>query len=181
MYAYCNNNPVNFCDQTGHMIAYEMFMEAFLGDGDDRIYDEKSKLSKALAKSESLQKEFEENLAHFINSGATEFGIYIGTISTYSGETFSDKDLALSVGKARYSMTIVEELRTSGFLWWKKEEHRYVATITIFDKYDFTEFRTDFSFGSIMNNLAFFGQIGGIVEPYYWEAQVVITTEWEAV
>ena len=179
MFTYCNNKPVSNVDPTGHMIAYDMFEEAIFGDGSRKEYDEDSKLSKALAKSKALQTEFEENLAKFIDSGAIMYGTYFGSISTYDGETLSEKDLALSVGAARYIMTITREHQTSGFLWWKKEEVRYVATIIISDVYDFTEWRNDSSFGSIMNNLALIGQIVGLVKPYHWSAEVVIRTEWE--
>ena len=163
------------------MLAYDMFEEALNGDGSDKEYDEKSKLSKALKKSTAIKAEFEKNLNDFTNYDTLLYGLYYGTISTYEGNTATDKDLSLSVGAARYSMVIYKETRTTGFLFWEKEQVRYVAEVTVTDTYDFTEWRTDGSFGSRMNNIAYFGQHFGIIKPYDWKSTFVISTEWEDV
>ena len=181
MFAYCNNNPICYSDPTGCILAYDMFIEALEGDGSDQEYDEKSKAVRKLKKSSILIDIFLTNVEKFISSGATQFGSYHGSFSTYGAESFNDKDLSLSIGAARYIMTITKETRTSGFGWWKKEEMRYVATITVFDTYDFTEWRTDNSFGSIMNNIAYIGQIFDVVKPYDWQATFTMSTDWEEI
>ncbi len=178
MFAYCNNNPICFSDPTGRILTIEMFDYAVLGDGEELYFEEESEMSKALKKSTALLKEFKKNIEKFIASGATLSGGYWGTFSTYEGDSFTDKDLSLSVGSARYLMSISKETRTTGFLWWRKEESRYVADVLVWDVYDFTEWRTDDSFGSIMNNIAYIGQSMGLIVPYYWQAKFTLTTKW---
>ena len=179
MFAYCLNNPVCHADPSGHMVAFDMFIQALDGDGSDQEYDDESELAKKLKKSHALLQLFEENVEKFIASNAKDYCIYHGTFSTYSGTTFADKDLALSVGAANYTMTITKETRTAGFLWIKQEQTRYVATVIVHDIYDFTEWRDGSSFGSIMNNIAYIGQIMGYIKAYRWQAVFTIATDWE--
>ena len=41
-------------------------------------------------------------------------------------------------------------------------------TVTVYDIYDFTEHRTDKSFGAMVNNLGHSMQNLGLIQPYNW-------------
>ena len=50
--------------------------------------------------------------------------------------------------------------------------------VVVYDRYDFTEWRNDGSFGSVMNNAAYLGQLFGYIKDYDWEATFTYTTPW---
>ena len=149
-----------------------------MGGGEAQYYGGRANVSQTLCKSTAIWSEFEDNLADFRQSGA-EVESYSGSFSTYDGCNRYDYDLSLSVGAAGYTMEIRKETRTSVFLFWKKEQTRYVANVTVTDTYDFDAWRTDNSFGSVMNNLGLALQYSNVVVPYKWEATFTISTKWE--
>ena len=177
MFAYCLNNPVLHNDSHGDL-AIPFFLDAFLGDGAKKKYGERSRLARSLKKSKAVLNEFDKNVKKFIDSGATKYGTYFGSLSTYDASSLNDYDLSLTVGRARYIMTIQKETRTKGILWWRREESRYVAQVSVWDSYDFTEWFSGSSFGSIMNNIAFIGQAVGLVVPYDWSVSFTVATRW---
>lgn len=49
----------------------------------------------------------------------------------------------------------------------------------MWDSYDFTEWFSGSSFGAIANNIAYVGQVIGVVIPYDWNVSFTLETEWE--
>ena len=177
MFAYCNNNPVVLLDPSGKVAAC-FFLDSFMGDGKKRSYNNNSRFARALKKSTSVLNVLEERIQALEAAGAKRT-YYKSSMSVYAEDTLNDKDLALTVGRAEYTMQLTKETRTTGVLWWKKEQTRYIAEITMWDSYDFTEWFPGHSFGAIMNNIAAIGQFVGIIVPYDWEVSFTIATKWE--
>ena len=177
MFAYCSNNPIILLDPSGN-VAVCFFADSFMGDGKKRNYNNNSRFARALKKSTAILNVLEERIQAIEAAGAERTYCKSST-SVYAENTLNDKDLALTVGKAEYTMLLSRETRTTGALWWKKEQTRYVAEITMWDSYDFTEWFPGYSFGAIMNNIAAVGQFLGIIVPYDWEVSFTIKTKWE--
>ena len=184
MFAYCGNEPTNSSDQTGHSakritVAIKMLIQSLVGNGVKQLYGSNSSVSKALKKSTAINEAFQANIEDMRQTNQTS-AVYPGNISTYDVSNKYDYDLSLSVGKASYTMEIAEETRTRGLLK-KKTETRYVATVTVFDTYDFDELRGNSSLGDILNDIGFILQCADVIAPYEWEATFVICTEWRKV
>ena len=182
MFSYCMNDPVNSSDPSGHakkrfFVAIKMLWQALNGNGKKQYYGKKSSVSKSLRKSTAMKSEFDTHCLDFIQSGK-ETKQYSGSISTYDVNNKYDYDLSLSVGAASYTMEIKKETRTHGILFWKKEQIRYTATVTVTDIYDFDAWRRDGSFGSVMNNIGLIAQDFDVIKPYEWEATFTMSTEW---
>ncbi len=175
MFAYCNNNPVNYCDASGQyalQAAFELFYTWIDGDGTTQYYSENSRMVKLLKKSSKMQKYIYQALENYV--------IKDEKVTRGTGEFTGSEDgyeLYLSTQHFTYCISVTEERRTRGFWFWKHEEVRYTATVTVYDTYDFDEFRDWNSFGSIMNNLAYiYSFFGG--NDYDWYATYTYTTEW---
>ena len=100
---------------------------------------------------------------------------------TGTGEFKPEEDgneLYLSTQHFDYTITVEEETRTAGVLWWKHEETRYTATVTVHDTYNFDKIREWNSFGNIMNNLALIYHLLGGGNDYEWFATYTYSTEW---
>ena len=65
-----------------------------------------------------------------------------------------------------------------GILWWKHEETRYVATVLVYDEYDFDNLREWDGFGNIMNNIAYEYHMLGGGHDYEWSATYTYATKW---
>ena len=176
MFAYCNNNPILLNDPNGQ-VAVNFFLDAFMGDGNKRIYDNKSGFAKALKKSTAVNNKFDEQVQKLKATGAKR-SYKKSKVKVYENETINDKDLGLTVGQAHYTMTVTKETRMVGLLK-KTEQTRYVAEVTMWDSYDFTEWFPGHSFGAVMNNIAAVGQFVGVIVPYDWEVSFTMKTKWE--
>ena len=80
---------------------------------------------------------------------------------TCSGGTefIFDKDLAYSVGHAKYTI---------------EKKYNYITNtrylkITVFDIYNFDEYKKGFSFGNMANNMGLFYQNNELLFPYEWD------------
>ena len=124
-----------------------------------------------------MQAEVSNNLNKYVDSGKTSVN-YEASVSLYGRDNLADFDLSYSVGKASYSMKIAEETKTSGFWIFKKTKSRYVINVTVSDIYDFDEYRTDKSLGSILNNWGYDMQQIGFIKPYAWEATYTVYEKW---
>jgi hypothetical protein len=101
--------------------------------------------------------------------------------TTGTGECTAEEDgyeLYLSTQHFDYSITVVKETRTKGILWWKHEEVRYKAIVSVHDTYNFDKFRECNSFGNVMNNLAYSHHILGGGNDFEWYATYTYSTKW---
>ena len=177
MFVYCYNNPIMYKDTSGYFpwTAFEMLNTWLNGDGTDQYYSKKSRIVKQLKKSSKMQAAINTAIENYKAGQSVTFGY---------GEFTSEEDgwdLYLSTQHFSYTITVEKETRTVGFLWWKHKEERYVATVEVYDRYDFNNLREWNSFGNIMNNLAYIYHIFGGGDDYEWFATYTYTTKWEDV
>lgn len=175
MFAYCLNNPVIYVDFTGCyplQSAFELLATWFDGDGEDQHYSKGSKMVRQLKRSDKMQSYIDTAIENHKNGQSTTKG---------TGEFTSAEDgyeLYLSTQHFNYTIVVTEETRTVGFLWWKHEEVRYTAMVTVSDTYNFDALREWNSFGNVMNNLAFIYHAFGGGNDYEWKATYTYTTKW---
>ena len=106
------------------------------------------------------------------------------SITSGTGEFTAKEDgyeLYLSTQHFSYYITVIEEVRTVGFWFWKHEEVRYTAIVVVNDTYNFDCEREWDSFGNIMNNLAYFYHKNGGGNDFEWYATYSYTTNWTLV
>ena len=101
MFAYCLNNPVLHNDPRGDL-AIPFFLDAFLGDGAEKKYGEKSRLARSLKKSKAVLNEFDKNVKKFIRSILIILGIMLSLTLFVSKST-------LSHGEPEYKTIFVSE------------------------------------------------------------------------
>ena len=142
------------------------------GNGEEQHYSAKSRIVKQLKKSSQMKTYIDNAINNYKEGQSTTTGTGEFTAST------DGYDLYLSTQHFKYSITVTEERRTKGILWWKHEEVRYTATVVVYDRYDFDEFREWNSFGNIMNNLAYSYSILFGANDYDWYATYTYTTKW---
>ena len=81
-----------------------------------------------------------------------------------------------------YSITVITETKETGFWFFKKKKTRYVASVTVYDTYDFNEIREWTGLGNILNNGAFLAhEYLDIGADYGWEIYYVYYGDWENV
>lgn len=183
MFTYCNNNPVNGVDNSGALpikidVSIEMLETAINGDGSDQFYSEESVLVDALKHSQIMKALIETKIQAYNISEGTEYA-FSGSVSLYGKENKYDFDLSYSVGKASYSMLVLEETRERGVWFFKREQTRTMVIVKISDTYDFDEWRSDDSLGSKLNNLGYLWQESGVVTPYSWCAVYTVYGRWQ--
>ena len=154
-----------------------MLKQAINGNGEKQVYGAESDISKTLSKSKIMEDEIEKNLKDYKESGEKTV-TYDGSVSLYGKDNIYDLDLSYSVGKASYSMTIIEETKTTGFWFFKKTKSRYVINVTVSDVYNFDEYRNDQSLGSMLNNWGYDMQKNGNIKPYSWDATYTVYKKW---
>ena len=180
MFTYCLNNPINGADPTGHLffpIAEKMLEEWLEGDGTNQHYGEESMLSKKLKKQKKFQDIYKNALTKYL-AGEDEDSWNSGSV--YLGAN-DDLDLFLAVRRCNYKIVITEERRTNRVLFWESDEIRYVVTITVSDRYDFTEQPWD-GVGNILNNIAWLVHVTyDVGEDYDWDAVFTYKTDWQKV
>jgi hypothetical protein len=179
MFVYCLNNPVNGCDPFGTFVfpVAEELLDTWLeGDGSDQYYDEDSKISRKLKRQKKIKNIYKQALASY-QSGESK--ATWGTGSVYLGEDDS-VDLFLAIRNCSYEIEITEKRRTVGWLI-KREQVKYIVTITVSDTYNFDKQKWD-SAGNVLNNIARIShEYFGVGTDYTWKAVVTYETGWKNV
>lgn len=140
-------------------------------------YGEKDKISQKLKKNRKTKNVVNEAIEDY-KLGVSEEEWGHGTL--YYGAS-DDPDLWLAVRRCEYSLAIVEERRTLDFWLFKIELVRYETTVTVHDKYDFTEQPWD-DVGNYLNNYAMYAHdIFGVGKDYDWYATFTYKTAWKTV
>ena len=146
-----------------------------LGDGTPKLYSDNSDIAKKLKASAKMKSLIDRAISDYKN----------GEIMTFDSAEFTAKDdgwdLYLSTQHFKYVITIAEEIRPSAFLRWRHTEKRYCATVMVYDKYNFDQYRKGLTFGNVMNNIAYRYYNAGGGNDYYWYAIYTYYTEWEKV
>ena len=173
MFAYCNNNPVNYHDSNGKAllpVAFELLEQWIWGDGVKQYYDAESEVSQKIKKSDTMKEKIDEAIEKYKNGEEYAHG----TVIFESDEP----DLWLGIRRASYELTITEEKKETGWWIFKKTETVYIVQVTVTDTYDFnTGNETGDGLGSVLNNLGFWAQEQGLGKKYEWEAQFVYSTK----
>ena len=174
MFAYCNNNPVNYSDDNGNAplkVARFLFTYFIFGGGKNLILNNFSFVSRALKRSKTMKNKINEEIEKY--KKGEEYG---------KGDVIFQKkepDLWLGVRKADYELTIKEETKETG-LFKKKEKTRYVVNVKVYDTYDFNVGdETGDGLGSYLNNFGYWMQENNLGKVYYWEAHYEYKTKWE--
>ena len=178
MFAYCLNNPIIYTDTTGcypFEAAFEFLEEWLTGDGTTQRYSGKARIVKKLKKSKKMKAHIKTAIENYKNGQSTT----TGTDEFTAGD--DGYELYLSTQHFDYTITVTEETRTAGSLWWKHEEVRYIATVTVHDTYNFDTLREWDGFGNIMNNIAYIYHFLGGGKDFEWYATYTYTTKWEDV
>ena len=178
MFAYCLNNPIIYTDTTGcypFEAAFEFLEEWLTGDGTTQRYSGKARIVKKLKKSKKMKAHIKTAIENYKNGQSTT----TGTDEFTAGD--DGYELYLSTQHFDYTITVTEETRTAGSLWWKHEEVRYIATVTVHDTYNFDTLREWDGFGNIMNNLAYIYHFLGGGKDFEWYATYTYATKWEDV
>ena len=176
MFAYCGNNPIRFSDHGGCYpleVAFEFLEKWITGDGKTQKYTDGSRIVKKLKRSDKMESHIKSAIDNYKNGQSTTIGTDEFTAEEDGYELF------LSTQHFDYTITVTEESRTVGILWWKHEEVRYIATVTVHDEYNFDTFRECNSFGNIMNNIAYIYHFLGGGKDFEWYATYTYTTKWE--
>ena len=96
-------------------------------------------------------------------------------INQSNGKSFTSADCKGSVefteGDLYYSMQKTN-YKISGI---KTDDSTWNINVNLFDKYDFTEFRLNFTMGALANNLGFVMQHTGLLIPYNWDVKYNMT------
>ena len=80
-----------------------------------------------------------------------------------------------------YQIYVERQTRTSGILFWKQRQERYVATVTVYDEYDF-DLKEWKGIGNTLNNIARILHIGmGVGRDYKWTAVYTYNTSWKKI
>ena len=178
MFAYCDNNPVAYIDPIGSyplQAAFEFFWNWLTGDGgESQHYEEDSRIVKKLKKSKKMRQIVDSAIENYkvgqpVTSGESEFTSADG------------KELYLSTQQFYYTVTVEEQTRTKGWWIFKREQIRYVATVTVEDTYNFDSFREGTGVGTIMNNIAYLYHLLGGGHDYEWSATYTYSTKWKKI
>ena len=141
---------LTFLYASGNILSGRMFRHALYGNGRtiDRSISNLMRL--LLESSEELKAKIRTAISNAMSRGRTSF--CTGNI----GIEFKDKDLYYAIQHA--------DLWLSGY----RVNRRWYITVTICDKYDFSEFRKGLSFSNLANNLGWALQRNGMMKTYYW-------------
>ena len=141
---------LTFLYASGNILSGRMFRHALYGNGRtiDRSISNLMRL--LLESSEELKAKIRTAISNAMSRGRTSF--CTGNI----GIEFKDKDLYYAIQHA--------DLWLSGY----RVNRRWYITVTICDKYDFSEFRKGLSFSNLANNLGWALQRNGMMKMYYW-------------
>ena len=175
MFAYCENNPVNFCDKDGEnplKVATDLLRRWIFGDGESVQFGKNSSLSRALYFSRTMRAKIAEEIDKYEN----------GEFDGKGSVTFekNEPDLWLGVRNANYELTVKKETKTVGFWIFQQDYSRYVVNVKVYDTYDFnTGDETNDGIGSVLNNWGYKMQEKGFGKKYSWEAKYVYTTGWK--
>ena len=83
--------------------------------------------------------------------------------------------------RCSYELDIKEERQTLNLWFFKIEQVRYIVTVEVHDRYDFTKQEWD-GVGNYLNNYAMYAHDWfGIGKDYDWYATFTYTTPWETV
>ena len=163
-------------DSTGNyplQAAVELLYIWLTGNGEDQYFGQWSRMVRVLKKSDTMNSLIESAIDTYISTGKSFFA------DTHEFKADSGEDeLYLSTQHFKYEITIAQETRTAGILWWKHEEARYTANVTVYDKYNFDKIREWEGFGNIMNNLAYTYHVLGGGNDYDWYATYTYATKW---
>ena len=177
LYSYCNNNPVNSSDLTGHApsillpISKVFFLLWLMGHGKPVYWDNYSMVANKLKNSKIMKEKIQQDIQGYNNN--TDYGK--GDVCFDSSEV----DLWLSIRNAYYELSIQPEERTSGFWFFKKTETWYVVAIKVYDTYNFNKGdETGDGIGSILNNIGYWAQEKNLGTSYYWEVNYVYETKY---
>ena len=175
MFAYCNDNPVNGVDRAGSKsIAVFLLNHWLKGDGEDLSFDEDSFVSSEIKNSNIFKEEIEARIADFKNGGPSKLS------SKELIFTSAEKDLWLGIRRANYDIEIEEETKTFTFLGLRFTKTHYVATIRVYDIYNFNRGdESGDSIGSVLNNIGYSAQEIGMGTEYSWEAFITYETKWD--
>ena len=178
MFAYCGNNPVIRSDPSGCYplkAAVEFLMQWLTGNGSIQYYTKGDRIVKQLENSKKMKSYINCAISNYKNGNPVTIG---------SGEFTSEEDgyeLYLSTQHFDYTISVNQETRTKGFWWWKREQTRYTASITVHDIYNFDSMREENSFGNFMNNLAYKYHSAGGGKDFEWYANYTYSTKWSDV
>jgi len=133
LYSYVENNFINKYDSSGLFsipnllmsftngisVAAGMFLYSLTDFVISKKYDNNSKLANTLKKSNVMSQEISKNTGE-LDKSLSNSKTFTGSVELYDNSTLADKDLAYSVGKADYKMTISKKYSTSKIGFVKK-------------------------------------------------------------
>ena len=102
-------------------------------------------------------------------------------VSFYEKSTCSmyDYDASLSAGAAKYTMTIEKRTVKHGIFLGGEEQTYHIATVKMWDYYNFDAEREEKSFGDVMNNIGYdLEKVWHVITPYYWDSEFVMSNQW---
>ena len=149
-------------------------LDRWLMEEDEKhLYGKRSRIVKLLKESPKMQKHVAEAIENKKN----------GKLTTSGDDEFTAAEdgweLYLSTQHYRYVIDVKEETRTIGTWLWKKEQVRYIATVVVYDTYNFDTLREWNSLGNILNNGAYIAHAFGVGNDYTWYAAYTYTSKWE--
>ena len=186
MFAYCGNNPIKRRDTDGYwfedivIAALELLWIWIDGDGSDMHFDKDDTITKRIRNNDFIQSEVDRAFSNYEKG----LGDSIGPNTKDFSAGRDGLDLYLSTHNYSYEIKVTTERRTIYHpvfsflpLW---EEERYVATVRVWDKYDFSlnEWK---GFGNILNNMAYIIHQFEVGEDYFWDATYTETTNWRKI
>jgi hypothetical protein len=179
MFAYCGNNPVVRMDASGYIFldaARDLLNQWLNGDGSKQIYKSKSSIVRALKKSAKMNGYIERAINNYKSTGKSHTGLLTGEFTRKA----DGWDLYLSTQHFSYEIFVKRETRTRGFWFWKYKQERYVATVYVYDEYDFDP-KPWKGVGNVMNNIAWILNCGGVGNDYKWTATYTSETKWKRI
>ena len=202
MFAYCENNPITRSDPTGYLsvvsiggfivgviggvvvgagieviegleAAFDLLSTWIVGDGSSQIYLDGSPIVEALQDSPKMDGHIQNAINRYESGGAAA---YYGTDEFTPTE--DGANLYLSTQHFSYFIAVTTEKRFRGFWDQNCKQERTVATVYVYDTYDFDPKAWN-GIGNVLNNLAYYlNYYGGTGNDYYWCAAYSYKCEW---